>query len=215
MNERYVPAAGIESLTGFYDLGVRLTMRERRWRPGLVQRVVEEKPDVVVDIGCGTGTLTIPLAEKTGARVIGVDGDRTILGHARRKAGADRVEWHEGLADKLPVGDAEADVVVSSLVFHHLPRRVKQAALAEARRVLRPDGLLVIADWGRPHGPGMRAAFFALQCLDGFENTEDNRRVLLPHFIEEAGFEAPRRTQRIRTVVGSFEVLASRPARTR
>lgn len=212
-DERYVPAAGIESLTRFYDLGVRLTMRERRWRPRLIQRIVSEEPRVVVDMGCGTGTLTIPLAEETGARVIGVDGDPKILGHARRKSGANRVEWHEGLADDLPLGDAEADVVVSSLVFHHLPRRTKCAALAEAHRVLRPGGLLLIADWGEPHDRAMRAAFFALQCLDGFENTEDNRRGLLPHLIEEAGFEPPTRTQRLRTVVGTFEVLASRPAR--
>lgn len=212
-DERYVPAAGIESLTRFYDLGVRLTMRERQWRPRLIQRIVDEDPAVVVDVGCGTGTLTIPLAEETGARVVGVDGDPKILGQARGKSGSARVEWHESLADELPLGDAEADVVVSSLVFHHLPGRLKRAALTEAHRVLRPGGLLLIADWGPPHGPGMRAAFFALQCLDGFENTEDNRRGLLPRLIEEAGFEPSIRTQRLRTVVGSFEVLASRPAR--
>lgn len=207
---RYVPAAGIDALTGVYDVGVRLTMREKRWRPLIVDEIAAMDPGVVVDVGCGTGTLTIAVAERLAdARVVGVDGDPKILDLAQGKDGSGRIEWVEGLADELPFADGVVDAVVTSLVFHHLPLGIKRAALAEARRVLRPGGRLVVGDWGRPQDPVMSVAFFALQCLDGFANTGDNRRGLVPQLITEAGFDGLRVLRRLRTVVGTFEVMAA------
>jgi len=207
---RYVPAAGIDALTGVYDVGVRLTMREGRWRRLIVDEIAAVQPRVVLDVGCGTGTLTIAAADELPeARVVGLDGDRKVLDLARRKAGSERVEWVEGLADELPFGDGEVDALVTTLVFHHLPLGIKRAALVEARRVLRPGGRLVVGDWGRPQDPVMSVAFLALQCLDGFANTGDNRRGLVPQLISESGFEGLRVLQRLRTVAGTFEVMAA------
>lgn len=209
-DSRYVPASGRAGLTRFYDLGVRLTMRESRWRPLLIDAVAASDPKVVVDVGCGTGTLTIPLASRLpNAQVIGVDGDDEVLGLAQAKAGSDRVDWRKGLADGLPVEDAQADAVVTSLVFHHLPLDTKRRALAEMRRVLRPGGRLFVADWAKPQDPVMSAAFYALQVLDGFATTRDNRQGLIPELIVDAGFSQPSVLRRLRTVMGSFEVLAS------
>ena len=145
---RYVPAAGRAGLTRFYDLGVRLTMRERQWRPLVVDAVADGSPQTVVDVGCGTGALSIPIAERLPkARVVGVDGDPEVLEIAREKPGADGVEWTEGLAGSLPLKDGEADVVVTSLVLHHLPLATKREMLAETHRVLRSGGRLIVADW--------------------------------------------------------------------
>jgi SAM-dependent methyltransferase len=207
---RYVPAAGVEALTGLYDVGVRLTMREKRWRPLIVEEIAATGPGAVVDVGCGTGTLTIAVAERLpGSRVVGVDGDPEILDLARRKEGSHRIEWVEGLADDLPLGHGEADVVVTTLVFHHLPLDLKLAALAEIRRVLRPGGRLVVGDWGRPQDPVMSLTFLALQSLDGFATTGDNRRGMVPELIVEAGFEDLRVLRRLRTVIGTFEVMVA------
>jgi ubiquinone/menaquinone biosynthesis C-methylase UbiE len=207
---RYVPAAGIDALTGVYDLGIRLTMREKRWRPLIAEHIAAIQPGVVVDVGCGTGTLTIAMAtDLPGARVVGIDGDPKVLDLARAKAGSDRVEWVEGLADELPFGAGEVDAVVTTLVFHHLPLTIKRAALTEARRVLRPGGRLVVADWGKPQDPLMSVAFLALQSLDGFANTGDNRRGMIPQLIEEAGFVGLDLLRRLRTVGGTFEVMAA------
>ena len=207
---RYVPAAGIDALTGVYDVGVKLTMREGRWRRLIVDEIATVYPRVVLDVGCGTGTLTIAAAEVLPeARVVGLDGDRKVLDLARRKAGSERVEWVEGLADELPFADGDVDALVTTLVFHHLPLSIKKAALTEFRRVLRPGGRLVVADWGKPQDPVMSVAFIVLQCLDGFANTGDNRRGMVPRLITEAGFDGLRVLRRLRTVGGTFEVMAA------
>lgn len=207
---RYVPAAGRAGLTRFYDLGVRLTMREQLWRPAVVEAAVEVDPVVVVDVGCGTGALSIPIADLLpGSRVVGIDGDPEALELAQVKPGAEAVEWIESLADELPIDDGDADVVVTSLLLHHLPLATKRAMLAEARRVLRPGGRLIVADWARPQDLVASAGFLALQLLDGFATTNDNRHGLIPALIEEAGFDKVQRAERIRTVFGTFDVLIS------
>jgi len=98
--------------------------------------------DLVVEIGCGTGRLTLPLAVLTPARVIGVDSEARMLEVARAKDVAHRVEWLRGSAYRLPVPSGAAALVVMVMVAHLLRQRVR--AFSEARRVLRPGGLLSV-----------------------------------------------------------------------
>jgi len=100
----------------------------------------------VLDLGCGTGTLAVDLA-RSGAHVIGVDGDEEILGRAAAKARHAGVELdlREGLAGSIPLGDGSVDAVVCSLLWHHLVPADKAAGLIECRRVLRPGGRLLVA----------------------------------------------------------------------
>lgn len=212
---RYVPAAGRAELTRAYDAIVALTMRERRWRPALCRAVAEDLAPgaTVVEVGSGTGTLAIALARsRPDAPVVGVDGDPAALRLARRKPGAERVTWRPGLAADLPLPDGSADRVVMSLLLHHLGPEGKRAALAQARRVLRPGGRLHVADWGRPAGPLMRAAFLALQLVDGFDGTRDHAADRLPGFLAEAGFADVRRQRRLRTTWGVLELLRATAA---
>jgi len=94
-----------------------------------------------------------------------------------------------------------------SLLLHHLGPDGKPAALTEAHRVLRPGGRLDIADWGRPADPLMRAAFFALQLIDGFDGTRDHAAGRLPGFVTDAGFTDVHTHRRLRTAWGSLELL--------
>ena len=209
-DSRYVPAAGRAGLTRFYDTGVRLTMREKLWRPLIVDAVTDAMPSTVVDIGCGTGSLSIPIAgQLPKTRVVGVDGDPEVLDIARGKPGAEAVEWTEGLAGSLPIGDGTADVVVTSLVLHHLPLATKRELLVDARRILRPGGRLIVADWAAPQDVVASAGFALLQMLDGFATTNDNRRGLIPRLIVQAGFPEPRLLRRVRTALGTFDVLVT------
>lgn len=208
--QRCVPAAGRRIFTLRYDPVVAATTRERRFREPLLAQIVRDVPTggTVADVGCGTGTFAIALAAaRPDARIIGIDGDPEILELARRKAGADRVDWRRGLAHELPADAVSRHGVVMSLLLHHLGPTGKRDALAEARRVLTASGSLHIADWGRPHGPVMRAAFLVLQSLDGFENTRDHAAGRLPVFLRDAGFHDPETRARLRTAWGSLEIL--------
>jgi SAM-dependent methyltransferase len=209
---RYIPAAGHARLTALYDPAMALTMRERAFRPALLQAVLAAGPQLVVDVGCGTGTFALMLAEADPrVEVRGFDGDEAVLERARAKVSpqANRLSFEHSLAGELPVESGSADVVTASLLLHHLAPVAKLAALAEARRVLRPNGRLVIADWGRPRDPLTRAGFLALRLLDGFENTRDHAAGRLPLMIEHAGFSSVRIVQRWRTVWGSLELISA------
>jgi ubiquinone/menaquinone biosynthesis C-methylase UbiE len=209
---RYVPAAGRAALTPLYDRVMALTMRERQWRPQLSQAVLEavEGGGVVVDVGCGTATQAIDLAaRRPDLSVIGVDGDATVLALARAKPGAQELDLREGDATALPLGDESADVVICSLLLHHLAPNAKRAALREARRVLRTGGRLHIADWGRPDGSVGVAGFALLRLIDGREGTRDHAAGRLPSFVTGAHFEHVETTRRVRTVFGTLDLLSA------
>jgi ubiquinone/menaquinone biosynthesis C-methylase UbiE len=212
-DEPYVRATGRFAVDALYDPVNRLTMRERAWREPLFAQVLAALPGggTVLEVGAGTGANAIPLAARTGAgRVVAVDGDERILERARRKPGAERVEWRLGLADALPAADGEADAVVMSLLLHHLGPAGKRKALAEALRVLGPGGRLHVADWGRPRGLVTRATFAALRALDGFEPTADHAAGRIPLLLCEAGFGEVATRARVRTTWGTLELLEAR-----
>lgn len=212
--DRYVTATGLRGLTRFYDSIVAVTMRERLFRGKLSRQVLVDLPAPaparIADVGAGTGTFAIGLAAAAPAvTVVAVDGDPEVMAMAKAKRGAAAVEWKEGMADELPLAGASCDRVVMSLLLHHLDADGKRAALAEARRVLRPDGSLHIADWGRPQDPLMRAGLFTLAIFDGFDGLRDHAAGRLPLFLEAAGFAEVRRHDRLRTAWGTLELLSA------
>lgn len=101
-----------------------------------------EGGETVVEIGCGIGRITHPLAGRC-ARVLAIDVSSEMLRLAREHgAGLDNVEWLLGDGTSLePVADRSADACVSTVVFQHIPDpRVTLGYVREVGRVLRPGG---------------------------------------------------------------------------
>ena len=100
----------------------------------------------VLDVACGTGNLAIPLARQ-GAVVTGVDIATNLLVQARERAAAENliVTFDEGDAEQLPYADASFDAVVSMFGAMFAPR--PELVSSELARVLKPGGLLAMANW--------------------------------------------------------------------
>jgi SAM-dependent methyltransferase len=96
----------------------------------------------VLDAGCGVGYGSAFLGE-TARRVIGVDVSREAIDYARARYGGENVEFAVGDLQALERADAEFDAVVAFEVIEHLPR--PERFVAEARRVLKQDGVLVVS----------------------------------------------------------------------
>ena len=210
MNSDFIPALRFNALTRFYDPVVRITTRERRVKYALVEAAAVPEGATVLDVGCGTGTMTIWLKQQhPNARVIGLDADPGILAIARRKAerASVDVEFIEANAADIPLLENSVQRVVSSLFFHHLLLNQKAEVLGEIFRVLAPDGELHISDWGKPSNPLMRAAFFFVQILDGFATTKDSVQGRLPGLVEEAGAQQVRNYDHYDTVLGTLRLL--------
>lgn len=157
----YIPGMGKHYLLPLYDVvhhvfGLRPMHQEMITLAGL------RDGHRVLDVGCGTGNLLRSVGKRhPKADLVGLDPDPKALARAGRKArrAGVTVRLDRGFAQELPYPDGSFDRVFSSLMLHHLDSVSKDALLAEVHRVLRPDGLLVLADAvldERGHGHGTR-----------------------------------------------------------
>lgn len=116
-----------------------------------------EPGERVLDVGCGPGSLTVPAARKVGksGKAVGIDASPEMIEVATRKARKHgmEVDFRVAPIEALPFEDGEFDVVLSSLMLHHLPDDVKAQGLSEIVRVSKPGGRLVAVDLTGSHSP--------------------------------------------------------------
>jgi ubiquinone/menaquinone biosynthesis C-methylase UbiE len=142
-------ATSYDLLVGMLTLGRERSLRQRMLHPARLQA-----SESVLDVGCGTGSLAIEAkrAVLSGGLVHGVDASPEMIARARRKArkaGLD-VAFATAPAQALPFPDRRFDVVVTSMVLHHLPRSSREQCAREMRRVVRPGGRVLAIDFDPP-----------------------------------------------------------------
>jgi len=118
---------------------------------------------LIIDLGCGTGRFSEPLAARFGVRVIATDPSQTMLERARRKRATSSVVLLCASAHLLPFSDSTADVVFMSMVYHHFADPVVVAK--ECRRVLRESGHVCIRNSTREADFPHRHFFPAIRPL--------------------------------------------------
>ncbi len=188
-DRKYIPALSLKWLTPFYDSLVEGPMNLMRMRKDLLSQMGDLSSKRILDVGCGTGTFSIMVKQKyPPADIVGLDGDLQILEIARSKAKDRKVEirFEQGMSFDLPFPDASFDVVITSMMLHHLERSDKQKTAREMFRVLRLGGRLIGMDFAEARGPIGKA----LRPLTRhFERVADNLDGFLPALFQSVGFK--------------------------
>ena len=205
---RYIPALHFKWLTPLYDPLLKWGMREETFKRRLIHSTNIQPQMKVLDLGCGTGTLTIMLKQAhPDAAITGLDGDPQVLDMARAKSRGLDIHWDKGLASSLPYPDSAFDRVVTSLVIHHLNTEDKRHAFKEMYRVLKPQGELHVLDFGAPHSSLTR---FIVSYMRQLEEVADNFDGLIPLFITEAGFTGVKEAEHSVTIFGPLSLWRAR-----
>jgi ubiquinone/menaquinone biosynthesis C-methylase UbiE len=195
----YVPAAGKHWRLPFYDLIAKVLGADAA-RVLLAEQAACGAGDRVLEIGCGTGSLLLLIKKmQPAAQVVGLDPDPAALAISRRKAakaGVD-IQLDQGFADALPYPDASFDRVLSSFMYHHLSRQVKENTLREVRRVLRPGGRFHMVDFA-PGGSSKRG--FLGHLIHADRHLRDNAEDRVLTAMRDAG-------------LADAQLLARRPSR--
>lgn len=149
-------AALYDALAWFLTFG-----RERAFRERMLSFAKLKPGEAVLDVGCGTGTVALLAKRKVGpdGRVEGIDASAEMVARATakaRRAGL-QVGFSAATAQELPFRDGEFDVVLSTLMFHHLPKKGREEFGREAFRVLKRGGRVLIIDFAKP--PRQKSTF--------------------------------------------------------
>ncbi len=151
------------SISGRYDLLNHLLSlnTDRRWRKQAVRILSGRLPNdsVVLDVACGTGDLSMALAETGQFRVVGLDFCRPMLliAAAKNQSAKRAVPLIEGDALSLPFASGSFAAVSIAFGLRNLAN--VEDGLRELLRVLKPGGVATVLDFSQPKWPGFRTAF--------------------------------------------------------
>ncbi len=143
----------------------------------------------VLDVGCGTGTLTLAAKRRVGpaGEVYGIDPSPEMIDISHQKAmnnGLD-IAFQTGVIEDISFPDNTFDVVISSLVMHHLPDDLKQKGIREIYRVLKPGGRFFCIDLEKPENLFYRI----VGTLFLFHNLIKTNLEKCLAMMEQAGFQ--------------------------
>ncbi len=177
----------------FYDGLVNLmTLGHARLLRNLtVDQALLQSGESVLDVGCGTGGVTLPAKQRVGEKgnAAGIDPAPEMIAVARRKAqrAGLEIDFRVDVIESLPFPDGTFDAATSSLMMHHLPGHLQVKGLEEIFRTLKPGGRILIADMLRPSASPVRRLLTSVVFHHGHV-AESGLEDLL-QLLRETGFE--------------------------
>ena len=170
---------------GPYDAMTNLILQPSQKSIGLLAEV--RAGDRVLDVGCGSGRLTMAAQGWAGAdgQAVGLDPSPEMIAVARKNAARAgfKTTFELGVVESLPFPDGSFDVVLNRLMLHHLPGDLKLRGLAEMRRVLKPGGLCLVVDFEPPKSGLLR--MIVVNHMTPMANVDVREYVPL---LKDAGF---------------------------
>jgi ubiquinone/menaquinone biosynthesis C-methylase UbiE len=179
----------LDYLSDYYDL---LTPAEKsRFRQKQIGLAGLREGEKVLEVGCGTGALSFLSKLRVGetGEVAGIDIAPKMVARAEEKAAKANLDiaFQVASVDDLPYPDEHFDLVISSLMFHHLPVEVKKSGLGEIRRVLKDDGRFFLSDFCSPRPITIIPMYLMLVWSP---HTRYQLFGKLPQLVRESGFES-------------------------
>lgn len=190
--------------------------REKKFRERTLRYMQVAPGEQVLDIGCGTGSLTLLVADLVGkgGMVTGIDAAPRMIDIARKKAKKKGVpaQFFAEAAEALSFADNSFTMVVNSMFCHHIDHELKKKAFAEMYRVLKVGGRLITADIDKPTTflgwlSGWSGRWLLLQ-----PELADNLRGELPVLMAEAGFSSVRQLDHVHGLISFFEAKKTNSA---
>jgi ubiquinone/menaquinone biosynthesis C-methylase UbiE len=179
----------MEAMVPSYDAYMRkMTFgREDKLREETVNLALVKPGDSVLEVGCGTGSLTLAAKRKAGptGRVFGIDilPGMIELSQNKAKQANEEITFQYGSIDEIPFPADQFDVVMCSFMIFHMSDQTRREGMAEIQRVLKPQGRLLVLDLALPPQPIPRAI---ARMLFGGMLQHDLRE--LPPLMEASGF---------------------------
>jgi ubiquinone/menaquinone biosynthesis C-methylase UbiE len=189
VDEDAIMKSQMEQMVPSYDSYMRkMTLGRERTLREMTVRLAQVKPgDWVLEVGCGTGTLTLAAKRQAGpsGRVYGIDIIPGMIELSQRKAAQanEEVTFQLGGIDDIPFPENQFDVVMCSFMIFHMSEDTRRKGIAEIYRVLKPQGRLLVLDLALPTQSLPRAI---AKVLFGSMLQHDLRE-LLP-LMEASGF---------------------------
>ena len=153
--------AEFDLAAGRYDLLTRLNPGYHAHLAAAARLLVERTPppDLLLDLGCGSGASTAALQEAApGTRIVGVDASAGMLGQARSKVWSAPVEFRNASAQQLPeLGLPAADGVLAAYLLRNVPQSERDQVLVAIHDQLRPGGWLALQEYSVAGRPGARS----------------------------------------------------------
>ncbi|MBT3254622.1 MAG: class I SAM-dependent methyltransferase [Candidatus Marinimicrobia bacterium] len=178
----------------FYDtlVGIMSLGKSKQLRNEIAAKAPYKSGDKVLDVGCGTGDQALLASEVVGIEgaVFGSDASPQMINIARSKVEKSQldVDFQVDLIENISHSDESFDVVMNSLVMHHLPGDLKKKGINEFHRILKPGGSVYIVDMESVAGNFFqRLSDFVIHLHGGNKKLRDNVQQLIP-LLKDSGF---------------------------